>query len=124
VGNEMGKRVAEIRRTLGISQEAFGARLGMGRSAISKIEKGYNELTEKNVKLICKQFGISERWLLTGKGEMRAEEISFIEAIMGSLGEIDPMDQEIIKAYLRLDEKHREAFRAFLIEFIKNDEVR
>lgn len=124
MGNEMGKRVAEIRRTLGISQEAFGARLGMGRSAISKIEKGYNELTEKNVKLICKQFGISERWLLTGKGEMRAEEISFIEAIMGSLGEIDPMDQEIIKAYLRLDEKHREAFRAFLIEFIKNDEVR
>lgn len=119
MGNEMGKRVAEIRRTLGISQEAFGARLGMGRSAISKIEKGYNELTEKNIKLICKQFGISERWLLTGKGEMRAEETSFIEAVMDSLGDLDPVDQEIIMAYLRLDDRYREAFRAFVMEFIR-----
>lgn len=111
---EMNKRVAVIRKRLGLSQEAFGENLGMGRSAISKIEKGYNELTEKNITLICKQFGISEKWLKTGEGEMRGDETSFIEAMIGSLGNIDPMDQEIIKAYLQLDEKHRAAFRELL----------
>ena len=34
--------------------------------------------------------------------------------MIGSLGNIDPMDQEIIKAYLQLDEKHRAAFRELL----------
>lgn len=117
--NILGKRVLEVRKTLGLSQEAFGAKIGMGRSAISKIEKGENELTEKNIKLICKQFGVSKEWVLTGKGEMRADETSFIEAIMGSLGEIDPMDQEIIKTYLLLDEKYRVLFREFLTQYTK-----
>ena len=64
---EMNKRVAVIRKRLGLSQEAFGENLGMGRSAISKIEKGYNELTEKNITLICKQFGISKSGLILAK---------------------------------------------------------
>lgn len=117
--NVLGMRVFEIRKTLGLSQEAFGARIGMGRSAISKIEKGENELTEKNIKLICKQFGVSKKWILTGEGEMRADETSFIDAIIGSLGEIEPMDQEIIKAYLALDEKYRAVFREFLSQYTK-----
>jgi transcriptional regulator with XRE-family HTH domain len=117
VSNTFGDRVLKIRKTLGLSQEAFGAKIGMGRSAISKIEKGENELTEKNIKLICKQFGISKDWILTGEGEMRGDEMSFLEVIMGGLGEIDPLDQEIIKAYLRLDERYREVFWEFLDAF-------
>lgn len=117
MSNTFGDRVLKIRKTLGLSQEAFGAKIGMGRSAISKIEKGENELTEKNIKLICKQFGISKDWILTGEGEMRGDEMSFLEVIMGGLGEIDPLDQEIIKAYLRLDERYREVFREFLDAF-------
>src|SRR5699024_6992992 len=116
----IGSRVFKIRKFLELSQEAFGKEIGMTRSAISKIEKGENALTDKNIKLICKIFGISEKWLRTGEGSMRGEEQNFITVIANSLGEIDEEDMRIVKAYLTLDEEYRIAFRTFLDGFLKN----
>lgn len=118
--NEVSVRMHEVRTFLELSQEAFGKRIGLSRSGISKIEKGHNALTDGNIKLISQQFGISERWLRTGEGDMRGSETSFIEAIANSLGNIDEKDMEIVKMYLSLDEEYRIAFRTFLKGFIQN----
>lgn len=66
-----GERVKEIRKSLGLTLEKFGEKLGVGKTAISKIEKGENSLTEQMLKSICREFNISEEWLRTGTGEMR-----------------------------------------------------
>ena len=39
-------RVRILRKTLGLSQESFGEKLGMKKSSISTIEKGTNNLTD------------------------------------------------------------------------------
>lgn len=63
-------RVREIRKTISLTLEQFGNRIGVGNTAISKIERGENALTPMARKLICREFGVNENWLKTGEGEM------------------------------------------------------
>lgn len=66
----MNERIKELRKTLGLSGEKFGERLGVGKTAISKIERGENNLTSQMIKLICREFNVDYIWLTTGNGEM------------------------------------------------------
>lgn len=109
----MAERVKILRNSLVLSQEAFGEKIGMTRSAISKIEKGWSTLTDKNILLICQRYGASRDWLTCGEGEMLQSELE-PETIISMLDVADPLDVEIVRAYLRLDEKYRAAFRELL----------
>lgn len=66
----MNERVKELRDFLGLTMEKFGERVGVKKSAINKIEKGNNSVTDQMIKSICREFGVSEEWLRTGEGEM------------------------------------------------------
>ena len=65
-----GQRVRELRKALDLTLEKFGNSLGVGKTAISKIEKGENNLTEQMAKAICREFRVNYFWLTEGKGEM------------------------------------------------------
>ena len=66
----MNNRLKEARKTLGINQSNFAAKIGMAQSGYSQIETGENALTEQNIKLICLIFDVNETWLRSGEGEM------------------------------------------------------
>ena len=66
----MGERLRELRKALGLSGERFGERVGVGKSAISDIERGRNNLTEQMILAICREFDVNETWLRSGEGEM------------------------------------------------------
>lgn len=66
----MGDRLRELRKVLGLSGEKFGERIGIGRSAVSNLEAGRNNLTEPMILAICREFDVNETWLRTGEGEM------------------------------------------------------
>ena len=68
----MKERILAVRKALKINQKEFAERVGMKRTTLSMIEVGDNPLTEKNIKLICMTFNVSENWLRTGRGEMFA----------------------------------------------------
>lgn len=65
-----GERVKEARKKLGLTLDKFGERIGVGKSAISNIERGNRGLTEQMIKSICREFNVNENWLRTGTGEM------------------------------------------------------
>ena len=69
----MNKRIRQIRLDLGLSQEEFGRRLGITKSAVSRIENSSNGASGQTVKSICREFSIDYAWLTTGQGEMFAE---------------------------------------------------
>lgn len=61
----------EIRKYLNLTLEKFGEKLGVGKTAISKIEKNERSLTDQMAKSICREFNVNEHWLRTGEGDMR-----------------------------------------------------
>ncbi len=106
-----GERIKEVRKSLGFTLEKFGTRLGVGKTAISKLEKGENNLTEQMTKSICREFHVDYIWLTSGEGEMFVESdddfYSRIDQIMA--GENDKR-RSMIKALLYADDADIEAF--------------
>ena len=66
----MGERLKELRETLGLTLESFGEKVGVGKSSISRLENGTNNLTEQMSLAICREFDVNETWLRSGEGEM------------------------------------------------------
>ena len=66
----MKTRIKQLRQSLEMTQEDFGARIGIGKSGVSRIESGVNGTTEQTLRSICREFGASYVWLTTGAGSM------------------------------------------------------
>lgn len=67
------ERVKQVRKSLGLTLEEFAEPLGVGKTAISKIENGLSNVTQQMELSICREYNINETWLRTGEGEMKAE---------------------------------------------------
>lgn len=68
-----GERLKEIRKSLGLTLEKFGNRIGVGKTAISKLEHGQCSITDQMRKSICREYNVNEEWLVNGTGEMFSE---------------------------------------------------
>ena len=68
-----GERIREVRKTLGLTLEKFGEKIGMKKNSVSQLENGKNSVTEQVIKLICREYNVDPTWLTTGEGEMFVE---------------------------------------------------
>lgn len=102
-------RVKELRKILNLSQDAFGEKLGIQKTTVSKIEKGVNSLSKQLAKLISKTYNVNYLWLTEGKGEMFEAPDSSLDdlALQYDLSEIDLY---LIKAYLDMSKEERSEF--------------
>lgn len=71
-GENVNKRLKELRKTLRLNQEDFGNRLGVTKASISRLESGINNFTEQMIKSICREFNVDYLWFTTGVGEVFA----------------------------------------------------
>ena len=105
------ERVKEVRKTLGLTLEKFGDRLGIKKAAVSKIEKGENSLTDANIKAICREFSVDYMWLTTGEGEMFVEtDDDFFERIDRIMVGENETRKNMIKMFLYASDDDIEAF--------------
>lgn len=68
----MNTRIKEVRKAAKLTQAAFGDRLGITQNYVALIEGGQREPSDRTLRDICREFNVSETWLRTGAGEMRA----------------------------------------------------
>ena len=66
----MNTRLHHLRKTLKLSQEDSGKRLGVTGASISRLEKGERNITEQMILSICREFNVNEKWLRHNEGEM------------------------------------------------------
>lgn len=95
----IGKRIKLARTQLEMTQADFANRLGIGQAALSSIEKGNRNVTDRNINLICSEFNVNEEWLRTGDGKMFAEH--------------KDVTKEIVDIYLSLNPEQRKAVESF-----------
>lgn len=101
-----GERVKEVRKTLGLTLEKFGERIGLKKSAVSLIESGKNSLTDANVKAICREYNVDYMWLTTGDGEMFIDnDDDFIERIDRIMAGEDEARKNLFKFMLELSDE-------------------
>lgn len=119
------ERVKEIRKTLGLTLEKFGERIGVTRGSMSNIENGNRNLTEQMTKSICREFSVDYMWLTTGEGEMFIDTdddfIERIDRIMAGEGEAR---KNLFKFMLELSDDDIAALDRLMkkaIEFTQNN---
>lgn len=66
----MNDRIVQLRKHLGLTQRAFGKRIGLTDAMVSMIESGKKTMQNRTVSLICYTFGVNEDWLRNGSGDM------------------------------------------------------
>ena len=105
-----GERVKEIRKALGLTLEKFGEKLGVGKTAISNIEKGNRNLTEQMTKSICREYGVDYIFLTTGEGEMFVDsDDDFLEKIDCIMAGESDIRKNAIKALINASTEDIEA---------------
>jgi transcriptional regulator with XRE-family HTH domain len=67
---DMKDRLIKLRKSLHLTQGAFGQKVGLTDPMISLFESGKKIPQDSTIKLICYAFGVREDWLRYGIGEM------------------------------------------------------
>lgn len=96
------ERIKLLRKELGLTQNEFGEKIGLKKSAVSQIENGSTSSNPRIVQLICSAFNVSEKWLTEGKGDMYT---SNEEAILEKLADMyDLSESQLVfaKQWLQL----------------------
>ena len=122
----MGERVRELRKTLGLSGEKFGEKIGLKRNSLSQIETGKNNLSEQNILAICREFNVNEEWLRTGTGEM-FKDMTLDEEIISFIGEIqwdtsNTFKKRFISAISKLSEEEWNVLEKIIVDMASNIE--
>ena len=106
-----GERIKDVRNSLGLTLEKFGEKLGVTKTAISRLEKGERSLTEQMTKSICREFGVDYMWLTTGEGEMFVEtDDDFFERIDRIMAGENETRKNMIKMLLYASDDDIKAF--------------
>ena len=106
-----GERIKEVRKTLGLTLDKFGEKLGVKKAALSAIENGKRNLTEQMTISICREYKVNYDYLTYGDGEMFED---LPETILDELCfefDLDDDDRDILNFYLGLPVDARDAIK-------------
>ena len=106
-----GERIKDVRNSLGLTLEKCGEKLGVTKTAISRLAKGERSLTEQMTKSICREFSVDYMWLTAGEGEMFVEsDDDFFERIDRIMAGENESRKNMIKTLLYASDADIEAF--------------
>lgn len=117
----IGKRVSVLRKTLKLTQTEFAKALSIGQQALSMIENGQRDLSEKNIKLICFSYKVSYDWLVNGIGDMFQSDDSDAQAIVDSVMTGDnEFAKKILVKFAKFSDEHWKQLQEILTELENN----
>ncbi|MDR1704250.1 MAG: helix-turn-helix domain-containing protein [Clostridiales bacterium] len=92
----ISERIKELRKLLGLTQNQFGAQIGLAGSTVCDIEKGkITNVGKQSFLLICRTFDVRSEWLGTGHGDIFDE--NNIGSIFEKYKSLNDGDKEYIR---------------------------
>lgn len=121
----MKNRLIALRKNLKLTQAEFAKRINLTRAAISQYELGNNQITERTVSDICREFNVSEDWLRNGTGPMFRPIVGINNELATAVGSLisseDDFTKKVVLKYLQLPEEHRKIFEKFLRSLVAEE---
>ena len=107
--SEINTRIAEVIRASGLTKTAFAERINVSQQHISRLAKDGTP-SDRTIVDICREFGVNERWLRTGEGEMlmhlsREEAVKATYLKRPELLERSPLTEKDLAIIHKLEEK-------------------
>ena len=115
-----GERVKQLRTALSLTLEKFGERVGVGKAAISKLEKNENRLSDQMIKAICREFSVNYDWLVYGDGEMFSELPKTILDELCRAYDLDETDRKLIQEYIKMSKQSRQVLKDYIMRIISD----
>lgn len=113
----INQRIKKLRKSLGMNQDEFGQKIGMGQAGISKIEQDGNTVIDQNIRLICQTFHVSEKWLRTGAGPMESDDVSTMLARLQEEMDLTDLEMRLLQTYFSFPAEERQTFLAMAQKF-------
>ena len=116
----MKDRLKLLRKSLGLNQVDFGARVGIVGTAISKFENGTNAISDSLVLLVCREFNVNENWLRNGNGEMFSRQSTDLIEQLTQQYSLGLYGQQLLATYLQLSDADKRAVERFVSQLTAN----
>ena len=114
----IGKRIVAVRKHYGLSQQKFADRIDVKRNTVSKYEYDLVTPSSASITLICREFGVSRDWLMTGEGEMLLPTAGRVIDEAAEEYGLDEIDKKILRLYLGLGAEGRERLRKLAFDLV------
>lgn len=117
----MNERFALIRKALNLTTRKFGEKINITGGAVTNMEKGKRNITDRVISDVCREFYVNEEWLRYGIGEMFKEEDTFSLDDYLNQKNCTEKDTVLIKAFINTYMKFPEEFRDSFIDNLINE---
>lgn len=110
----MKNRIKELRKCLELTQNEFGAKIGVSRDAVAGYERGVN-IPEPTIKLICREFNVDYFWLTEGIGEMFTQIPQTLIDNIAIEYKLTDDYKAILEAFLEVPDDKKEVIKDFFL---------
>lgn len=108
----MNTRLKKIRKSLGLSQEKFGEKIGLKKNSLSQLENGINTITDRIINDVCREFYINPEWLRYGTGDMTIKPNDKLSMYVSEITDSDDdFIKDLIEVYMELDQTSKDALK-------------
>lgn len=114
-----GERVRDIRKSLNLTLEKFGEKLGVKKSAISDIESGRNSLTDQMTRAICREYNVNYDWLISEEGDPFSDLPQTVLNELCKQYNLDDFDKALVEMYIEFPENIRKHLKENLLKMLK-----
>lgn len=115
----MEKRIKLLRKTLKMTQNDFGARIGLTPNTVTNYETGRRNPSSSVIFSICREFNVNEDWLRTGVGDMfnPMSEDEELDLYIGRIsGSDDNFKKNLLKTLCKLTEDEWNVLKKIISE--------
>ena len=114
-----GERLKEIRKTLDLTLDKFGEKLGVTKQTVSRIENGVNNVTDQMARSVCREYNVNYDYLMYGEGEMFDNLPQTIVDELCVQYDLNDFDKALVEMYVSLSAGSRERIKEYMKQLVK-----
>lgn len=118
-------RIKLVRTTLGKTQAEFAQAINRTQSLFARYENGTNNINDRTIADICREFNVNEQWLRAGEGPMFKQQDNLDNMLTADAAKLvrssDEFTKKLIHNYLSLPQEARDEVKKFILKLAQED---